>query len=358
MRAALTVALAAGLVATAAAASPRPSAPRLEGFRPAGLTLDSHFRDGRPLARVPLSQLRRRSWGGVVTAADSEQVTVYVSDAYPVDPARQQGIADFLTQLYHGSELASMSVYVAPLTEVQALCGAGAGGCYGHNLIVAPGEDLPSGTSPENVLAHEYGHHVAANRNNAPWDAYSWGPKRWASAERICSRVAQGTAFPGDEGEHYRQNPGEAWAESYRLLNYERQAWPHWTPIPWRVVDDTFLPDAATLDAAREDVLDPWERSDTATPWRGRLRNVAPKGKPVHVPRVRRAVATPLDGTLALIVPRAPRGMTLSVSTLNGKFLAGSDRPILPAPICGERLVVLTVRSKRPGRFAVDISAP
>ena len=198
---------------------------------------------------------------------------------------------------------------------------------------------------------------MAANRNNAPWDAIDWGPKRWATAAGICPRAAAGTAFPGDEAAHYQLNPGEGWAEVYRLLNFQKQAWPSWILTAWRVVDQSFYPNAAALEAAREDVLQPWERTNMVT-WSGRLRNVAPKGKPVRIPRVRRAITTPLDGDVALIVPRAPSGMTLTVSTPGGKVLAGTDRRILPVPICGRRALVLTVRSKKPGPFAVGISVP
>ena len=36
------------------------------------------------------------------------------------------------------------------------------------------------------VVAHEYGHHFAANNNNSPWEAVDYGTKRWASYMGIC----------------------------------------------------------------------------------------------------------------------------------------------------------------------------
>ena len=123
-------------------------------FRAADLSPTAHFKDGAMHSGAALTRLEKDSWGGPITAADGETVTVLVSDAYPVDPAVQQSAADFVTQLYHGSELPWLSIYLAPLSEVQATCGPGSGGCYLHDKIVATGDDLPDGTSAVNVLAH------------------------------------------------------------------------------------------------------------------------------------------------------------------------------------------------------------
>ena len=350
------VALLLGALALPAAAR-APSRFRLASFTLAGLTPSARFQDGRVARAAPLARLQQASWGGAITATDGETVTVYLSDAYPVDPAVQLQTADFLTQLFHGTELQLVNIYLAPLAEVQSVCGAGTAGCYSRNRIVATGDNLPDGTSAVNVLAHEYGHHVAANRNNAPWDAIDWGPKRWASAAGICTRKTNGTAFPGDEGAAYQLNPGEAWAETYRLLNFQKQAWPSWILTSWKIVDQSFYPNAAELEAAKEDVLQPWARA-TGFTWKGTLRNVAPKGKPVRIQRVRKVVATPLDGDVALAVPQAPAGMTLTASTTAGKVLAGTDLRILPVPICGRRQIVLTVKSRKPGPFRVSVSVP
>ena len=93
---------------------------------------------------------------------------------------------------------------------------------------------------PEEVARHEYGHHIALNRSNAPWPAFDWGPKRWATAAHICPRVRWNTAYPGDESLLYKLNPGEAFAEAYRvlvdmLLGEAHPAWP--------LVDPSFYPD-------------------------------------------------------------------------------------------------------------------
>jgi len=101
----------------------------------------------------------------------------------------------------------------------------GADGCYlpDQQLLLVPGNNPSDGTKLESVLAHEYGHDIANNRSNAPWYSGAWGRKRWASYMNICRRVEAGTAFPGDEGVHYKFNPGEAWAESYRQMVWTNQ---------------------------------------------------------------------------------------------------------------------------------------
>ena len=98
------------------------------------------------------------------------------------------------------------------------------------------------GVDPKMIATHEYGHHVAFNRVNPPWQAVDWGTKRWASYANVCTRTAAGSAYPGDEDGHYLQNPGEAFAETYRLLN-ESEAGA--TNFIWPIVDRSFfqLPD-------------------------------------------------------------------------------------------------------------------
>jgi len=67
------------------------------------------------------------------------------------------------------------------------------------------------GVPLEQILAHEYGHHVSANRSNPPWQAVDWGPKRWATYLGVCPHAVRGEMFPGDEGAAYELNPGEGW---------------------------------------------------------------------------------------------------------------------------------------------------
>lgn len=291
------------------------------------------------------------SWGGPTTASDGEVVQITVSDTYPVDSTITQGLADFLVQLYHGPELSTVAVYVAPLSEVETICGPGAGGCYDpdQQTIVAPGENLPDGTSKETVLVHELGHHVARSRVNPPWTAEDWGTKRWASVENICMRVADSTAFPGDEGSKYLLNPGEAFAESYRILNFQKQAWASWTVSAPFNSDESFYPDAAALDALRLDVVQPW-KAPTVTAWSGRVASARRSAK--------RAIATPLDGSMSVKLTRAPAGASIAiVDPRNGAVLAKGPRRA-SFQVCGKRNLVLLVKAKKPGAFSALYATP
>src|SRR5262249_18401411 len=149
----------------------------------------------------------------------------------------------------------ALTMYVASFDEMQSICGTQALGCYGRDELVIPGDTSTFDVSPEEIARHEYGHHVAYHRVNAPWPAIDWGPKRWASAEDICARVSRKEAYPGDEGSNYALNPGEAWAETYRILQ-ERKA--GITTGSWQIVSPTFFPSDAALQAAEQDVLQPW----------------------------------------------------------------------------------------------------
>ncbi|HEY7692293.1 MAG TPA: hypothetical protein VH816_08125 [Gaiellaceae bacterium] len=262
-RCAVLVALGSLLVAALAGgsiAAPRPAtdaAPPLPlldrvGMRPSSVT-----------------RIERGSWwGGPVVAATGETVTVYLSDAFALDESVRAKWANFFAWLDHGAELATLTAYIAPISQVQAICGSEAGGCYNptSRVLVIPG-DLGDGVGFD-IAAHEYGHHIATSRRNDPWDPNGWGPKRWATYVGVCSRVASGRAFPGDEGLNYGLNTGEAFAEAYRALEEARGGY-SWAHLPL-VVDQSFAPDAGAEAAALADVQQPWTGPASAT-WEGRF---------------------------------------------------------------------------------------
>lgn len=204
-------------------------------------------------------------WGGPIVTSTGETVTIYVSDRFSQDESIRLSWANFFAWLYHGSELPRVTIYQAPLDEVQQICGAGSAGCYSpsRQILVFPG-DVGAGADAD-IGAHEYAHHIAANRRNDPWDANDWGPKRWATVVGVCSRVAAGTAYPGDEGAHYKLNTGEAFAEAYRLLNIQRGG--TWANFPL-IVDPSFAPTPDSFAAALSDVQQPWTAPES-TSWDG-----------------------------------------------------------------------------------------
>ncbi len=242
-------------------------------------------------------------WGGQYRTSSGESVTIYASNSYPVDPALGQRWADFLATLVHGSELSTVTVLLATPTQIARTCGAGAVACYSPQgaLLYTPGEDPGSDLSAEAVITHEYGHHVAASRSNAPWSALDWGPKRWASTMQVCAKARSGELVPGAEDpSQYTLNPGEGWAETYRVLN-ERKAGR--AEAPWQIVSQALYPTAAALTAADQDVTDPWQAATTTT-------------QTATLSRTKKTwtftVATQLDGALKVTL-RPSAGMRVSV---------------------------------------------
>jgi len=295
------------------------------------------------------------SWvGGPTTTSTGDAVTVYVSSS--ADPSvTPQTWAEFIAHLTHGPELSSLTAYFAPLDQVQQICGAQALGCYGDNQLVSFSEPVIDGVSPDEVVRHEYGHHIAFNRLNPPWSAIDWGPKNWDSALGICQRVNQSNAFPGDEGSHYDQNPGEAWAETYRLMDERKNGI---LTASWNIVSPSFFPTDAAYQAAERDVLQPYVSGHTST-YRKLLTK---KGKKVWLILLQ----TPLDGSLAVSAV-LPKGSLDDVALLspNARTVlkhalpAGARTKRLTTTVCGQRSLYVRVTEKgAPGRVSVTATTP
>ncbi len=293
-------------------------------------------------------------WGGTYPVPDGEHVSIYISTSYPEADAVAQQWADFFGRIPHGKELSLAKVYIAPLDEVSELCFSDEVlGCYGGQTIVTVG-DSTAGLPPASIAAHEYGHHIAANRNNAPWRALDWGTKRWATTMGICARVAAGTAFPGDEGPNYTLNPGEGFAESYRVLVETNGTA---VGYDWPIVDQSFRPTPASLAAIREDVVEPWVGSTTKT-----IRGKFLRGRRTWTTQV----ATLLDGDLRVRVT-VPGGGADDVTLLAGDgrtvlatgFWASTGGKSAEYRVCGARsLRVRVTRGGAAARFTLRVAVP
>jgi hypothetical protein len=339
-----------------ALAAPTASAARLQ--------LESSALSTAPVAsfinRTPLLDSAPRHlsaeswWGGTYSAPDGEQVTVYISTSYPEADGVAQHWAGFFAGLPHGKELSAAKVYIAPLPQVAEMCfTTEALGCYGGQTLVVVGEST-DGIAPSSIATHEYGHHIAANRSNAPWPAIDWGTKRWASQVGVCSRVASGMAFPGDEGVNYSLNPGEAFAESYRVLvETDGTA----AGYDWPIIDPSFRPTPESLAALREDVLHPWVGPTTKTI----------RGKFLRQRRTwSTQVATLLDGDLRLRVT-VPGGGADDVTLLSsdGQTVlatgswASTGGKSAEYQVCGARSVrVRVTRGGAAARFTLQVQKP
>ena len=306
------------------------------------------FRAGR------LAQAAITFRGGPITTTSGEVVDVRVSDSLPLQTSTPEGWAEFIAGLTHGSEIGELRTYIVTFDEVQEICGSRALGCYRGDEMVAPGE-VVADISPEEVVRHEYGHHVAFHRLNAPWTAVDWGPKRWASAANVCAKVSRREAFPGDEGTNYARNPGEAWAEAYRLMD-ERKA--GITTATWPIVAPSFYPSEAALQAAEQDVLQPWAAATSLAFTKVFGKKTA---KVWWIP-----LTTPLDGDVRI-------NATIGSGGAADVALVGADRRTvvrraqwvgqrlkrLDSSICGRRSLFVRVTQKGPlGRVRVSVTTP
>jgi hypothetical protein len=268
--------------------------------------------------------------------------------------ADPQAIASFLGTLTHGPEMEWLTVQLDTPSQIEFDCGFGAQACYypSESRIVLGGNATlaPDGASREFVLAHEYGHHVARNRETPPPfpPALDWGTARWASYEHVCQRSRAGALFPGDEGLRYFRDPGEAFAEAFA-----RNRFPE-TGTPWRWVA-ALKPDAGAFEAIREDTLRPWS-GRTAFALGGQL--------PPRSATTTRAFRTPLDGTVSLAPLGRPR-YALSLLSRSGRVLrseryrSGPGRR-LNFTVCGQAKLRVAVRSarRRGAAFELRIQRP
>jgi hypothetical protein len=231
---------------------------------------------------------------------------VKMSSTYYSD-ADMQTVANVLGGLVHGQEMNTLSVYVASPDELTQICGSGALACYAPSQgeMFISGEDGSSfGVPRDYTIAHEYGHHIANSSLNAPWTALDTGAKRWSTYEHVCQGTRKGRLFPGDEGTHYWENPGEGFAETNAHLNYPDVS------VPWGY-DPLLHPVQASMAKLQADITDPWT-GPTSVTWNGSL-------WPQRDNPAQRRFATPLDGQVEIDLS-GPAGANYDLYVLGDKL--------------------------------------
>lgn len=301
-------------------------------------------------ARASRTPVARASAQRFYSTDGENSINVDVAPVYRGNTkAFVQPYVDFLASRAHGSELDRLTLLVVTPEELPRACAPGALACYipAQEVMIIPGGQTPAGQVPiEYVITHEYGHHVAANRNNDPWAAISWGPKAWATQRGVCAGVAERRYFPNDQGDNYRRNPGENWAETYAQLHYRNQ-------FPWEF-DPSLAPDEATFAAAQRDI---------GAPWRGSVSQRRTGSLTSSRPTKTFPVTTTLDGRIRLALD-GPRRANFDVQILSGgRVVARSrrsgSRDTLTATDCQVRqFSVRVVRRSGSGAFSLRVRTP
>jgi hypothetical protein len=319
--------------------------------------LSTKFKD-RVFASNP--RTARAAYGGSwysYPIKDGKTVAAAISDRYgnQLNTNIVQTYIDFLDSLDHGPELSQLKMFIAPADEVVSECGGQEGtlACYDSRtkIMFVPGEEPNTGSSGVTlsyVMAHEYGHHIAASRSNEPFSAFSFGPKYWASYEMVCDRATKGLLAPGNEQEFYLSNPGEGWAETYAHLKYPDVAW---------TFNPLMKPDAAAYAAARRDVLNPWQSGITKV-FKGSFGKHGSNTRQFHFDLT-------LDGRLAAKL-KGPRGTNYNlVFASNGREQGrtaspGSTDSVSYQAACREsqleKVTVTVKRVKGSGPFTLRLS--
>ena len=324
---------------------PHPVAPLRDTVIGAASRASARIASSGETARYPIDDGSGATIAVAVTAACEETCTA----------ANPQWVADKVGTFIHGPEVALLTVQLDTPFQLGFDCGFEAQSCYygDEDKIVLSGEEeaAPDSASREFVLAHEYGHHVAQHRAlPSPFpSAIDWGTERWASAERICQGRRLGHYFPGDEGSHYYEDPGEAFAETFAFNRFPDAAvrWA-WAPA--------LRPSAVSLQALRQDVLHPWVHRHAYT-----ISGEVPR----HGTLVER-IRTPFDGMVS-VSPAGDRalGYQLAIRNESGKVLRSSRESVssshrLDYTVCGQTSLRVAVRPfGDPGRpFTLTVQRP
>jgi hypothetical protein len=334
------------LAAPVGAASPLSASPR---SAPGAPVKGAPWRDAVIGSPSPAAaRISADAWENRYAINDGSEATIAISVtsncAESCTDAAPQQIADFIGTLAHSYEVELLRIQLDAPFQIEFDCGYGAQACYypGENKIVLSGDDTTTsdGASREFVLAHEYGHHIAQHRESpAPFPAaIDWGTARWSSFEHVCQGRREGSIFPGDEGTHYYEDPGEAFAEAYAHLRFPQ------TKAQWKYIP-SLRPSPQALREIREDVLHPW-LGRTSFSLSGRL-------PPRRRGGVVKSFRTPLDGTVSL----RPRGsfhrrFRLSLMNPAGRLLRTSQHGLSPHrqlnfTVCGQAHLRAQVKSAR-----------
>lgn len=123
----------------------------------------------------------------------------------------------------------------------------------------------------------------------------------------MCAGVLAGRYFPGNQGRHYLEDPGESFADAYAHL--------HYPGVPWQYTL-SLLPDTGSFAAIYRDVKAPWN-GPTVRTVRRRLSG--------HRRVTTFPVGFSLDGSIALKLA-GPRNSNFDLEVVEGRRVVARSR--------------------------------
>ena len=240
-----------------------------------------------------------------------------------------------LAGLVHGPELSSLTVYIATLDQRDADVRLG---CARLLREQPPDRDRAGlrGITARAVVTHEYGHHVANNRDNAPGRpstrARSAGRPTSASAGgRSPASSPRATRAPAT-----RSTPARRFAEDYRVLN-ERRARPPGDALGGRRRQLLPRPDRARPARAGRDLALDGQHVDAATPGPSRLGHPAAGSRSRHrsTGASRVTLTSPRAARLTLRLVDPATHQVLASSTGTARVEVARSRGVRPADAAG-----------------------
>jgi len=280
--------------------------------------------EAEPVAHPSSAALRALESGTAQHIAIGGDEVKVTSSYYGTE--QMDAVAAVLRGLDHGPELSELSVYLATPAEIEEICGATVVACYlpAKMEMVVSGEERPvAGVPWEFAIAHEYGHHIANTQRGDLLSPLQSGTIRWATYERVCQFTRRHDLYPGDQGNHYWEDPEEAFAESYAHLTdpSARVSWQYTALLQ---------PTAASLAKIRQDLSRPWNgpvsstvggtlaEPSTAAPAhlvagdaQAGIDSASVVGAPPWI--AEQVITTPLDGTVSVSL-QAPAGADFAVA--------------------------------------------
>jgi hypothetical protein len=152
----------------------------------------------------------------IVTSRDDEGRTITFDVLAPdVDVEAYAGL---LRNAVHGDEISRVTIRIVPRADIRTVCGAGAAACYRRDGTAGT-MVVPAGTADEvdEILLHEYGHHLDAAWAVSGVRELNGTPVWWASRGMARLLATGSVAFDYSLG--WERSVGEIFAEDYAYVH-------------------------------------------------------------------------------------------------------------------------------------------